>query len=246
MITSKSYRAAICAAFVAACSACSSGGSGGSSDTSKVIQTPPPVVKKVLIYADGDSTMYGAAPGSKAAESTQPAAMQATLQAVFGPSVTVENHAQPGQTVADSVNGTGTFTEPLAARLAKSNAQIVLCNFAINDSQKFTTSEYGENLAKWINVVEAAGKIPVFVEPNPTDLSLAPWTYSLSQYVAVMRYEADIWKVAIVPQFAYLQTLDNWKSMLSADGIHPLATMYQIMGERDAAALKPIVAARVS
>jgi lysophospholipase L1-like esterase len=209
------------------------GGGGSSSDDPH----PTPVAKqKITIYVEGDSTMFGAAPGVNQAAHNQPT----QIQTLLGDTATVQNHAVPGTTFADSINGTNGYDQPLAQRLATSNAHIVVANFAINDSQKFTTSEYGENLAKWLGIVRAAGKIPVLIEPNPTNFAIAPWTYNLSQYVTVMQYEANIWKSDIVSQFSYLQTVSNWQAMLSSDGIHPLDSMYAIMGERDAAYLKPM------
>jgi hypothetical protein len=47
--------------------------------------------------------------------------------------------------------------------------------------------------------------------------------------------------VALIRQYAYIQTLPNWKAML-ADGIHPTDALYAIKGQREAAVLGSIVA----
>lgn len=225
-----------CATALTACG----GGGGGAPAAVPAPQAQSAPAKSVAIYCDGDSTLWGARAGAAQAPHNQCAEIQIDLQSAFGPGVTVENHAVPGTTAADSLNGTNGDT-PLAARLAASSAQIVVGNFAINDSQKFSTTEYGANLTAWITAVRAAGKIPVLIEPNPTNLALAPWTANLSSYVAIMDYEAGANTTPLVSQFDYIRTSPDWQSMLSDDGIHPGDDLYKLMGDRDAAVLAQVV-----
>lgn len=189
-----------------------------------------------MIYADGDSTMYGwsvLSSGTVQAADNQPATVQTDMQAAFGPVVTVENHAVGGTTVLDSINGTNGFTQPLGARLAASSAQIVIGNFEINDQYRMTPAQFGQGWQTWINTVVSLGKTPVMIEPNPICRTDAP---NVGPYLDAERAVATANDVLLVAQHDYIYGLPNWQGMLT-DCVHPGDALYKIMGDRDAQAM---------
>jgi acyl-CoA thioesterase I len=164
-----------------------------------------------------------------------PITPEMTLQADLGAGVTVINHGVGGSTSDNAVNGTGSYTAPLATRLQTINAQIVIANWAINDSRLITTSDDYGSLMAFVNTVRAAGRTPVLEEPNPVCWGLS----DLDPYVAIMRTVAQQQNVLLIAQYDYISSLD-WKPMLP-DCIHPNAALYKIKGDREAAAISELV-----
>jgi acyl-CoA thioesterase-1 len=219
-------------------SACGGGGGGGSSPTPPTAQQV--TAKSVLIYADGDSTMYGWSvlpTGTVQAADSQPATIRADMRAAFSSVVVVENHAVGGTTVIDSINGTNGFNQPLGARLASSAAQIVIGNFEINDQYRMTPAQFGQGWQTWINTVKSLGKMPVMIEPNPICRSDAP---NVGPYLDAERAVAAANNVLLVSQHDYIYNLPGWQTMLG-DCVHPNDVLYKIMGDRDATAMASTV-----
>jgi hypothetical protein len=226
---------AIIATLSIALAACGGGGGGGNASSSQTTAKQAPT-KSVLIYADGDSTMYGwsVLPGGTVQSTdNQPATIQADMRAAFGPVVTVDNEAVGGTTVLDSINGTNGFTQPLGVRLSASSAQIVIGNFEINDQYRITPAQFGQYWQTWINMVAGLGKTPVIIEPNPICRTDAP---NVGPYLDAERAVAAANNVLLVAQHDYIYGLPGWQSMLT-DCVHPGDALYKIMGDRDATAL---------
>ncbi|MDR5765052.1 SGNH/GDSL hydrolase family protein [Caballeronia sp. LZ028] len=227
---------------VMACTACGGGGGSGVADSTK---TPAQTNKSVLIYAEGDSTMVGyivptgpIPPNTPSRTKYIPTdVMQTQLQAAFGPSVSVENHAVGGTTVGSSLNGTGRYPAPLATRLATSNAQIVLANFGINDQLLTTADQYKQDWQKWIDTVKSFGKIPVMVERNPICAKGAP---DPGPFIQAERDVAKANGVALIAQYDAILAMPGWQQMLG-DCLHPTDALYQIISQKDADAMKPLV-----
>ncbi|MBN3757238.1 SGNH/GDSL hydrolase family protein [Paraburkholderia sp. Tr-20389] len=168
-----------------------------------------------------------------------PAMLQAQLRATLGnDSITVQNNALSGTNTYQLLNGLSPYIRTLAAFLPiDSQAQIWICNFAINDARSYTTDQYGQYLTQWVATVRAAGRIAILEEPNPTTDSSVP---DLRPYVAMMDYVATQMNVPIVQQYSYIQSLPLWQTMLT-DGIHPNDALYAIKAQREAEVLTPIV-----
>ncbi len=209
------------------------GGGGGSSSPAPATQA---AAKSVLIYADGDSTMYGWSvlpSGTVQAADNQPAEIQKQMQAVFGTAVTVENHAVGGTTVIDSINGTNGFAQPLGVRLAASSAQIVIGNFEINDMYRMTPAQFQQGWQTWINTVTSLGKIPIIIGPNPICRTDAP---NVGPYLDAEQQAAQANGVLLIEQHNFIYAMPDWQAMLG-DCVHPMDALYKVMGDRDATAM---------
>lgn len=223
------YWPAIATIVLAACG-------GGGAGSPGAVSSQQIVVKTALIYADGDSTMYGWSvlpSGTVQAPDNQAAAIQSDMRAAFGNTVTVENHAVGGTTILDSINGTNGFAQPLGVRLSASTAQIVIGNFEINDQYRMTSAQFGQGWQTWINTVKSLGKVPIMIEPNPICRSDAP---NVGPYLDAERAVATANNVLLVAQHDYIYNLPNWQTMLG-DCVHPNDALYKIMGDRDATAM---------
>ncbi|MFM0503980.1 SGNH/GDSL hydrolase family protein [Paraburkholderia caffeinilytica] len=176
-------------------------------------------------------------------QQTEPDVSQAILQAQLDDTgITIANHATGGtssslQNEMLGVDGNGA---PFAQRVALSKASIVIDNHAMNDALGGETlDDYKQYLPQWIAAVRAAGKTPVLEEPNPVCDGNHP---QLGDYVQAMEDAAFTYGVALITQYAYLQTVPNYCSHLNA-GFYPDDAIYAIKAQRQAAALAPLVQA---
>lgn len=239
--------ASLLSAFVLTCAGC--GGGGGSSDSSgTTAAAPPPIIKTVLIEAYGDSTMLGNSLINGVyvqVAQPAPAILQSLLQAKYGSIVTVVNHGVGGTTAAKLLSGDG-VNLPWAQQMAQSKAQIVLFNYGINDSNEVgnTAAAFEQAENQLVQIAKAAGKTVVIETPNPVTYDLnAP----MPSFVAASLSVASTWGITVIDEFAYLNTLPNWTSMLSDEiGLHPTQAGYQIKAEYEFKILDPIVAAALA
>lgn len=230
----KGIAAAFAGLIVMACSGCGGGGGSSSQPQSMDINGPAPVVRVVLIDAEGDSTMCGYDGTACQPTTAPPAVLQSMLQRTFGPTVSVQNNGVPGTIINQDLNGSS--IQPLTPRLMASSAQIVIENFGLNDAVKVTPESFRNDLNTWISAVQAAGKTPILEEPNPTR-SGSPATDAI---VAVINDVALQRGVALIKQYDYIRTLPNWQSML-VDNLHPSPQLYTIKAQREYDVLAPIV-----
>jgi lysophospholipase L1-like esterase len=214
------------------------GGGGGPEGSGAPVQT---VKKTVVIDAEGDSLIWGYVGTQNGvliqSVNNPPVVLQATLQANISGNVIVNNKAVPGATAADSLTGAPNYGTPFATRLSKSNAQIVLADYMMNDSRLMTTDAYRANLISWIDTVRQAGKTPVLEEANP---SCAANHTNLPDYRAIMVDVANQKGVFLIKQYDYVSSLPNWQSML-VDCVHPNDTLYKIKAENEAAQIRQLV-----
>jgi lysophospholipase L1-like esterase len=176
-----------------------------------------------------------------------PVMLQQYLQAALGSSVTVKNYAIGGTTVCQRVNGVSPYKAPLSADLSADPSQIVIGNWAINDSSDQSTespTQYQQCWEQFVDVVRAAGKTPMMEEPNPvvgaTFSPTDPAVYqNLPNYLSIMRAVAQSKGVSLVQQYDYIQTLPGWPTMLT-DGVHPGDALYAIKAQRELSAVEPI------
>jgi hypothetical protein len=222
---------------VIACSACGGGG-GGSSPAAETTAAPATAKKVVTIDAEGDSTYYGTQVinGETLRTEANPPAL---LQQKFGTSVIVINSAKGGADVTQALFGIAPrYADTMTTRIASDGAQLVLSNFAINDSIRLSQEDYRNGLISWVNAVRNMGRTPVLEEPNPT---CAPNVMRLDEYVTILRDVASQQSVTLITQYDYIKSLPNWQGMLS-DCIHPLDPLYAIKAQREYDVLAPIVA----
>lgn len=227
--------------FVMACSGCGGGGGGSSPAPQAAAQ---PVVKQIIIDAEGDSTMLGTEQVNGQYVQTAnsaPAVLQSLLQKQFGPNVTVENRGSGGSTIADRMNGTPNwYAQPFSTSVKSEPAQIVIGNWALNDSgpqHGESAQQYQSYLVDFVTQARAAGKIVVLEEPNPMT-AVTP----LKDYIDALNNVAMQMNVPIIHQYQYILSLTNWQSLMSADGAHPLDALYAIKAQREADVIAPIVA----
>lgn len=162
----------------------------------------------------------------------------ADLQALFGAGITVVNSGVLSASIADNLaGGNQYYAQPFTTRLAAMSAQIVIENYAINDMQQVTTDVFQTELTQWVNDVRAAGKTAILEEPNPVCRAGLP---DLQPYVAVIDQVAQSMNAPLVQQWAYIQTLPNWCSMMQ-DQVHPDDALYAIKAQREYDVLAPIV-----
>lgn len=220
-----------------ALSGCRGGGASPAQMQQSAATTP-----SIQIDMEGDSLIWGYASGAAGSfvqsPDNPPAVVQSGLQAKCGTSVTTLNTAIPGEMVLDSLNGTNQFTAPFATRLLTIKAQIVLADYAVNDSLAETPDQYTAALVQWIADVRAAGKTPVLEEPNPVCDVAHP---NVGAYVSIMGSVAASQNVLLIQQYNYVLSLPDWQSMLRPDCIHPTDGLYQLKAQREIAALTPLV-----
>lgn len=181
------------------------------------------------ITFEGDSTIYGI--GAPAGQDEP-----SDVAKILG--VAVINDGVSGTTAEENIYGEAPFTSTLATRLATDPSQIVVMNYAINDSARDTLDQYEQNLYDWVATVRAAGKIPVFEEPNPS--SLAAYQAAMPPFVEAMDRAGQQLNVLVIPQYSRIMAMPNWQAILT-DGLHPDALGYQIKAIETAAVLQTLM-----
>jgi lysophospholipase L1-like esterase len=201
----------------------------------------------LVVMLRGDSTMYGSHPGDTCQGApnqtcANPAAlMQTDVDLLFGAGkVLVVNRAEPGSTLEDDLNGTGSYTDgPLAHELANPlnglRADVVITNAELNDaSYGVAPATYQADLETWAAVVRAAGAVPYYEEPNPTFLAgYPPYAPSGAReldlyYLAAEAAAARVSDVVVLPVYAAFLSAPSWQGLLQADGEHPTDTGYEL------------------
>jgi len=147
-----------------------------------------------------------------------------------------------GATAAQILNGTatyiGSYAKPYADAVKTDPAQIVIFNFAINDSAPTnheSPTEYRKALTLLVELARSAGKMVVLEEPNPVVGNTA-----LSQYVETIKRVGAEQGVPVIQQFAHTQTFYDWPALLT-DGIHPDDRLYSIKAQREYEVIAPLV-----
>lgn len=242
---------ALAALIALSLSACGGGG-GGSPPSTQALQTSIP--KPVLIEAYGDSTQFGVTymPVGQWPQNpyNAPYFLQSGLQARFGVGVMVTNEGVSGTSGGQLLQGIDGRHQPWAAQMAQSRAQIVEINHGINDAAigQETLVDYKWTLEELVIIARNYGKAVVLVEPNPRcdNVGNPPGgiypngSAKLDTFIPVMRAVAQELNVPIVSNYDYIKSLPDWCSM-EPDGVHPNAALYQIVADREAAVIGPIV-----
>lgn len=214
---------------------------GGGGGESAAAPASPVASKTVLIDFEGDSTMWGSTAGPKTSAEyagttrsrttlNEPYGVMQLFAAKYGAGVVgVDNQAVPGSFLAARLDPIQSyFTETLALHLSKTAAQIVVGNFAINDSVVSVENPelYEQMLSNFVDNIRQAGKIPVLEEPNPVCDGKHPY---LDQYVLILRKVAEAKGVKLILQYDAIKEMD-FKSMM-ADCVHPDEKLYAIKAQ---------------
>lgn len=230
----------LCAVLVGACG----GGGGGANE--QPASKPQVVAKPVFIDAQGDSTMYGLTNTSTTGTQWQsvnntPALLQPALATATGLQITVTNDGVPGASIRDRLQGVCPHycNETLPVYLSKTNAQIVVENFGLNDVGEYDAAAYTDMLNQFVTDVQQAGKVPVLEEPNPTCSD--DWNAGFPPYLNAVRDVAAKRGVLLITQYDAIRARPNWQAELP-DCWHPNDALYSFKAQREATALAPLVA----
>lgn len=212
----------------------------------------------VTLATFGDSTMWGANVSNLATQVPSPpyAVLQGTVNNVNGNNAcSVTNYAISGTTLAQMLAGTDGSGLTFAQRIAAFTGPVVYCNHGVNDANganSTTAAVYHANLLTYIQIVRAAGKIPVLVTPHACHSLGALGTYlraaATAQFARIMRLVAQQHGVFLVDTFdVLLQIMDtdagggntNAYAPLSIlpDGVHGPQATYSITGVQLAEAI---------
>lgn len=207
--------------------------------------------KIVIIESYGDSTTLGAQTINGKLTTTpnsEPAQLQDLLQAEFGKNVIVINNGVGGTQAYQLLSGTDGRNRAWTSQMTKSNADIVILNYALNDQMYNATPTPGmfqetpevyANIIGWlVQTARNNGKQVALQEPNPT--CYQPTVGNLHRFVTALRSESKRMNVPLVAGYDYIQTLPNWKSMLS-DCAHPNDELYGIKARQTFNTIAPMV-----
>jgi hypothetical protein len=165
--------------------------------------------------------------------------LQQYLQGIYGAGVSVSDQGKGATTLEELISGSDGMHPAWATQMQTSTAKIAIVNHALNDDVVGETlDQYRALLIDFVSTARQYGKTPVLEEPNP---SCDPARANLGDYVKVMDQVAQDMDVPLISQWAYIQTLPDWKGYF-ADCIHPNPAMYQIKAQREAVILSPLVA----
>ncbi len=244
-----------CAA--AAMTACSGG--GGDDGAGIIAPAKASTIQQVQIDFYGDSTTKGAQTIGGILGATvdnEPTIVQNMLQMRFGAGVKVNNQGVGGTEAAQLLNGTDGAHPPFSQVMAASPAQIVVFNFALNDSYyavkpkagvpSESVDEYWANMSQLCQIARSYGKTCVFEEPNPVNGIQSDPNAPIFGYVYVLRQAAVQLNVPLVSQFDNFQQLPNWLSWLSDDLTHPTDAGYAFKAANTEAVLRPLVAKAIA
>ena len=210
----------------------------------------------IIIEMYGDSTTLGAQTINgtlTTTSSSEPTQLQDLLQTHFGKNITVINNGVGGTQAYQLLSGTDGRNRAWATQMAKSNADIVILNYALNDQMYNATQTPGmyqetpetyANIIGWlIQTARDNGKQVVLQEPNPT--CFQPKVGNLHRFVTALRNTANLMNAPLVAEYDYIQTLTGWKSMLT-DCAHPNDALYGIKARRTFDTIAPIVRLLIS
>jgi len=166
----------------------------------------------VRIQLFGDSTQLGMDGATRRPASTPPAkALQAALDARFGPGATQVSERAVGSTTAEQLlNGTDGRNRPWPAEVA---ADIVVVNFGINEARLQVP------LARYSAALDALGA-DVYETPNP--VHGYPWANPA--YAQAMRDVAARRHAVRADVDAWMRAQVGWQALVP-DGAHPTAAV---------------------
>jgi lysophospholipase L1-like esterase len=195
----------------------------------------------VKILFCGDSTMEGLTP-APGGYTRSPDNVPATVQRLMEGGAICENAAVGGSTSPQWLTGEGGVGPTWDARMATTDALIVVINTGINDAflPGFSYLDYQWHYGQFAQIARAHGKIPVFMTPNPIDYY--PHLNSLWQFQHAMKtVVAPTMNVPVINAWdAIVAACPQWEKQLP-DKIHPNPALYRFMGNVAFLGLLPVL-----
>ncbi|WP_217548636.1 SGNH/GDSL hydrolase family protein [Pantoea sp. GbtcB22] len=196
-----------------------------------------------IIAAYGDSTTAGVtASGNRniLSKNNEVSFLQQMLREKYGNNIEVKNHGMPGAQVSVLVYDKDNTPMNWSERMAKSDANMILINYAINDARiNFfkdkgerieTPQEYKRIITELVKGAKANNKLVVLQEPNPICGKAERW--NVWPYVYQLNEVAKEQQVPIVKQYSAIKQNRDWQSEMSPDCIHPNEMLYKQKAER--------------
>lgn len=220
------------------------------------IPTSQTQAKTWIIEVYGDSTTLGAQTINGVLTTTpnsEPNQLQDLLQARYGRTITVINNGVGGTQAYQLLSGTDGRNRQWASQMSKSNADVVILNYALNDQMynvnppagiyQETPETYGNIIGWLIQTARDNGKKVILQEPNPT--CYQPTVGNLYRFVTSLRSTAALMNAPLVAEYDYIQTIPNWKNMLT-DCAHPNDQLYGIKANQTLKVIIPILDSMVN
>lgn len=197
-----------------------------------------------IIAAYGDSTTAGViSSGGRniITKSNEMHYLHQMLKDKYGDDVQVKNHGVPGAQAAQLLFSHNNMPQTAwAERIAKSNANMILLNYAINDARIYffkdkkahqeSPEEYKRIMTELVKVAKANNKLVVLQEPNPICGRAEKW--NVWPYVYQLNEVAKEQQVPIVKQFSVIKENRMWQKAMSPDCIHPSEMLYKQKAQR--------------
>lgn len=172
---------------------------------------------------------------------TSPCNVPALLGQFLEGVATCENVAVGGTTSPQWLYAQGAIGVTWEARMAATDARIVVINTGINDVfiPGLSWLDYRWCYAEFARLARAAGKLPVYMTPTPiNDAHLG----SLWEFQHAMKALAAETSVPVINAWdAVVAAAPQWQSLLP-DNIHPNDAMYRLMASIAHVALRQVLA----
>ncbi|RPD99811.1 SGNH/GDSL hydrolase family protein [Candidatus Pantoea deserta] len=173
------------------------------------------------------------------AEHNEIAVLNQLLQEKYGSGVRVINRGAPSAQAIELLNGRYKYAHnpPWQEAMQRSDASLILLNFATNDARHFhfhdieepyqvSPQRYSEVMKALIDSAQAKGKAVVLQEPHPLCGRAEKW--DVAPYAARLEAIARAEKVPLVSQYQRIKKMPDWRAMMSPDCIHPSEQLYRI------------------
>jgi len=172
-------------------------------------------------------------------EHNEIAVLNQLLQEKYGSGVRVVNRGAPSAQAIELLNGRYKYAHnpPWQEAMKRSDASLVLLNFATNDARHFhfhdieqpyqvSPQRYSEVMTALIDSARENGKAVVLQEPHPLCGRAEKW--DVAPYAARLGAIARAENVPLVSQYQRIQKMPDWRAMMSPDCIHPSEKLYRL------------------
>ena len=167
----------------------------------------------------------------------------AVCRRLFRGRVSVENAAVGGTASPDWLHGGNGVSMTFAARMASSDAGVVIINTAINDVFRIGVDmdlpAYQYCYSQFAHLAQQAGKRMVFMAPNPINDLHNGELWGLKNIM--QNVVAKQLGVPVIDQWdAIAHACPQWPTQLS-DAVHPGDALYRFMGHVAFMTLSPLI-----